>query len=102
MLFALSFGFKPIISDAAATAIQKIGLERMASMVGKVVWPSLASQFQFDQAYVVIQHLILNITNFFLNYLLVAQYIVQFGWDGVTKVKNASASTTNCQHDNAC
>jgi hypothetical protein len=34
MLLAFHFGFRPMISDAAATAIQKIGLARIASMTG--------------------------------------------------------------------
>jgi hypothetical protein len=42
MLLAFHLGFRPMISDAAATAIQKIGLARIASMTGKVVSPSLA------------------------------------------------------------
>ena len=42
MLLAFHLGLRPMISDAAATAIQKIGLARIASMTGKVVLPSLA------------------------------------------------------------
>ena len=39
MLFAFHLGLRPMISDAAATAIQKTGLARMVSMTGKVVLP---------------------------------------------------------------
>jgi hypothetical protein len=42
MLLAFHLGLRPMISDAAATAIQKIGLARIVSMTGKVVSPSLA------------------------------------------------------------
>jgi hypothetical protein len=35
MLLAFHLGLRPMISDAAATAIQKIGLARIASMTGK-------------------------------------------------------------------
>jgi hypothetical protein len=61
-----------MISDAAATAIQKIGLARIASMTEKVVLPSLAPHFQLDQADIVIHNLIFNVTDFFLDDLLVA------------------------------
>lgn len=85
-----------MISDAAATAIQKIGLARIASMTGKVVLPSLAPQFQLDQPDIMIHNLIFNVTKLFLDQLLVAQYVVQFGWDGVAQVENASTSTADC------
>jgi hypothetical protein len=90
-----------MISDAAATAIQKIGLERIASMTGKVVLPSLAPQFQLDQADIVIQHFVLDFTNLFLDQLLVAEHVVQLGWDGVAQVENASASTADRQNYDA-
>jgi hypothetical protein len=41
-LLAFHLGLRPMISDAAAMTIQKIGLARIASMIGKVVLPSLA------------------------------------------------------------
>jgi hypothetical protein len=85
-----------MISDAAAITIQKIGLARIASMTEKVVSFSLAPQFQLDQADIMIHNLIFNVTKLFLDQLLVAEHVVQFGWDGVAKVKNASASTANC------
>jgi hypothetical protein len=84
-----------MISDAAATAIQKIGLARIASMVGKAVFFSLAPEFQLDQADIVIHNLIFNVTKFFLDQLLVAEHVVQLSWDGVAEVENASASTAN-------
>jgi hypothetical protein len=56
-----------MISDAAATAIQKIGLARIASMTGKVVLPSLAPQFQLDQADIMIHNLVFNVTKLFLD-----------------------------------
>jgi hypothetical protein len=48
-----------------------------------------------------IQYLVLNFTNFFLNHLLVAEHVVQFGWNGVAQVENASASTADCKHNDA-
>jgi hypothetical protein len=95
MLFAFHLGFRPMISDAAATAIQKIGLARIASMTGKVVLPSLAPHFQLDQADIMIHNLVFNVTKLFLDQLLVAEYVIQLGWDGVAQVENASASTAN-------
>jgi hypothetical protein len=90
-----------MISDAAATAIQKIGLARIASMTGKVVLPSLAPQFQLDQADIMIYNLVFNVTKLFLDQLLVTQHVVQLGWHGVAQVENTSASAADCKHDNA-
>jgi len=56
-----------MISDAAATAIQKIGLARIASMIGKVVSLSLAPKFQLDNTHVVIHNLVFNVTELFLD-----------------------------------
>jgi hypothetical protein len=84
-----------MISDAAATAIQKIGLARIASMTGKVVLPSLAPEFQLDQADIMIHNLVFNVTELFLDQLLVAEHVIQLGWDGVAKVENTSASTAD-------
>ena len=67
MLLAFHWGFRPIISDAAATAIQKIGLARIASMTGKVVSPSLAPQFKLDNTHVMIHNLVFNVTELFLD-----------------------------------
>jgi hypothetical protein len=64
-------------------------------MVGKVVLPSLAPEFQLDQADIVIHNLIFNVANLFLDHLLVAEHVVQFGWDGVTQVEDASTCATN-------
>jgi hypothetical protein len=40
----------------------------------------------------VVEHFVFNVTKFFLDQLLVAEYVVQFGWDGVAQVEDASAS----------
>ena len=70
-------------------------------MTRKVVSPSLAPQFQLDQADIVLHNLVFNFTNLFLDQLLVAEHVVQFGWDRVAQVENASASTANCQDNDA-
>jgi hypothetical protein len=70
-------------------------------MAGKVVLPSLAPQFKLDQADIMIHNLVFNITNLLLNHLLVAEYVVQFGWDGVAQVENASASAADSKDNNA-
>jgi hypothetical protein len=49
----------------------------------------------------VIQHLVFNVTELFLNQLLVAKYVIQLGWDGVAQVKNTSASTADSQNNDA-
>ena len=72
MLLAFHLGFRPMISDAAATAIQKIGLARIASMTSTVVLPSLAPEFQLDQADIMIHNLVFNVPDLFLNHLLIA------------------------------
>ena len=64
-------------------------------MTGKVVSLSLALQFQLDQADIVIHNLIFNVTKLFLNQLLVAEHVIQLGWDGVAQVEDASASATD-------
>jgi hypothetical protein len=84
-----------MISDAAATAIQKIGLARIASMTGKVVSLSLAPHFQLNQADIMIHNLIFNVTELFLDQLLVAEHVIQLGWDGVAQVEDTSASAAN-------
>jgi len=84
-----------MISDAAATAIQKIGLARIASMTGKAVSFSLAPEFQLDQADIMIHNLVFNVAKFFLDQLLVAEHVVQLGWNGVAQVEDASASTAD-------
>jgi hypothetical protein len=70
-------------------------------MVGKVVLPSLAPEFQLDQADIMIHNLIFNVPDLFLDHLLVAEHVVQLGWDGVAQVENASACATNGKHNNA-
>lgn len=42
-----------------------------------------------------VEHLVFNITKLFLNHLLVAEYVVQLGWDGVAQVKDASTSAAD-------
>jgi hypothetical protein len=49
----------------------------------------------------VLHNLILKFTNLFLNHLLVAEHIVQLGWDGVAQVKDASASAADSKDNNA-
>ena len=71
-------------------------------MIGKVVSPSLAPKFQLDQSDIVIHHFVFNVTKLFLNHLLVAEHVIQLGWDCVTQVKNACTSTANGQYDDAC
>ena len=65
-------------------------------MTGKVVFLSLAPHFQLDQADIMIHNLVFNVTDLFLNDLLIAEHVIQLGWDGVAQVKDASASTTDC------
>ena len=64
-------------------------------MTGKVVLPSLAPKFQLDQADIVIHNLVFNVTKLSLDQLLVAEHVVQLGWDGVAEVENASASAAD-------
>ena len=64
-------------------------------MTGKVISPSLAPQFQLDQADIMIHNLVFNVTKFFLDQLLVAEHVVQFGWDGVAQVKDACPSAAD-------
>ena len=70
-------------------------------MTRKVVSPSLAPQFQLDQADIVLHNLVFNFTNLFLDQLLVVEHVVQFGWDRVAQVENASASTANSKDNDA-
>jgi len=71
-------------------------------MIGKVVSPSLAPKFQLDQSDIVIYNLIFNVTELFLDQLLIAEHVVQFGWDRVAEVENACTSTTDGKYDDAC
>ena len=64
-------------------------------MTAKVVLPSLAPHFQLDQADIVIHNLVFNVTKLFLDQLLVAEHVVQLGWDGVAEVENTGASTAD-------
>ena len=44
-----------------------------------------------------IHNLVFNVTELFLDQLLVAEHVIQLGWDGVAQVEDASASATNGQ-----
>jgi hypothetical protein len=90
-----------MISEPAATTIQKIGLARIASMTSTVILLSLAPEFQLDQADIVIHNLVFNVTKLFLDQLLVAEHVVQLGWDGIAQVEDASASATNGEDNDA-
>ena len=70
-------------------------------MTSTVILLSLAPEFQLDQADIVIHNLVFNVTKLFLDQLLVAEHVVQLGWDGVAEVENTSTSTANCKHDDA-
>jgi hypothetical protein len=48
-----------------------------------------------------VEHFVFNVTELFLNQLLVAEHVVQLGWDGVTEVEDASACATNGEDDDA-
>jgi hypothetical protein len=69
-------------------------------MVGTMISPSLAPHFQLDQADIMIHNLIFNVPDLFLDHLLVAEHVVQLGWNGVAEVEDASASTANGKYDN--
>jgi hypothetical protein len=47
----------------------------------------------------VVEHLIFNVTEFPLDQLLVAEHVVQLGWDGVAQVEDASASAADSQNN---
>jgi hypothetical protein len=40
----------------------------------------------------VVKNFVLNVTKLFLDQLLIAEYVIQFGWDGVAQVEDTSAS----------
>jgi len=71
-------------------------------MIGKVVSPSLAPKFQLDNTHIMIHNLIFNVTELFLDQLLVAEHVVQFGWDCVAQVEDASTGTANGQYYDSC
>ena len=48
-----------------------------------------------------IHNLVFNVTELFLDQLLIAEHVIQFGWDGVAEVKNASASTADRKDNDA-
>ena len=70
-------------------------------MTGKVVSPSLAPQFQLDQPDIVIHNLVFDVTELFLDQLLIAEHVIQLGWDRVAQVEDASASTANRKYNDA-
>ena len=48
-----------------------------------------------------IHNLVFNVTELFLNQLLVAEHVIQLGWDGVAEVENTSSSTANSKDNDA-
>jgi hypothetical protein len=70
-------------------------------MTGTVVLPSLAPEFQLDQADIMIHNLVFNVADLFLDDLLVAQHVIQLRWDGVAEVEDASACATNGENNDA-
>jgi hypothetical protein len=48
-----------------------------------------------------VEHFVFDVTKLFLNQLLVAEHVVQLGWDGVAEVEDASASATNGEDNDA-
>jgi hypothetical protein len=48
-----------------------------------------------------IHNLVFNVTNLFLNDLLVAEHVIQLGWDGVAQVEDASTSAADRQDNDA-
>ena len=42
-----------------------------------------------------IHNLVFNVTKLFLDQLLVAEHVIQLGWDGVAQVENASSSAAD-------
>jgi hypothetical protein len=49
----------------------------------------------------VVEHFVFNVTKLSLDQLLVAEHVVQFGWDGVAQVEDTSASAADCQNYDA-
>jgi hypothetical protein len=45
-----------------------------------------------------VDHLVFDLPNLLLNYLLIAQHIVKLGWDCVNQIKDASRRRTYCQY----
>jgi hypothetical protein len=48
-----------------------------------------------------IHNLVFNVTKLFLDQLLVAEHVIQLGWDGVAEVENTSTSTADCKDNDA-
>jgi hypothetical protein len=49
-----------------------------------------------------VEHFVFDVTKLFLDQLLVAEYVVQFGWDGVAQVEDASTSAADSKDNDAC
>jgi hypothetical protein len=98
--FARTLGYRLNASEIAATAMA-IAAAVVGSMRNQKSAGSLPSQFQLDQADIVIDNLIFNVPKLFLNHLLIAEHVVQLGWDGVTKVEDASTGTADSQNNDA-
>jgi hypothetical protein len=45
-------------------------------------------------------HLVFNVTELFLDELLIAQHIVKLGWDGIDEIKDSSRCRTYRQNSN--
>ena len=48
-----------------------------------------------------IHNLVFDVTKLFLDQLLVAENVIQLGWDGVAEVEDASTGAANSKHDDA-
>jgi hypothetical protein len=48
-----------------------------------------------------VEHFVFNVTKLFLDQLLVAEHVIQLGWDGVAEVEDASACATNGEDNDA-
>ena len=48
-----------------------------------------------------IHNLVFNVPELFLDQLLVAEHVIQLGWDGVAQVENASTSATDRKYNDA-
>jgi hypothetical protein len=48
-----------------------------------------------------VEHFVFNVTELFLDQLLVAEYVVQLGWDRVAQIEDACSSTTNSKDNDA-
>ena len=60
-----------------------------------------SGHLELDDPDIVVTDRVFDVTKLFLDQLLVAKYVIQFGWDGVAEVENTSASTANSQNYDA-